>query len=280
LLFLGFLKYAAKSIILKVFVFLTSKATILSKGLMRSEQYQNPPITEALIEFLFVAGDRDWDWTVPGRLWREFQHEYSAPPSAQSITTLGLGEQVIASPPFPSSGVSRVLFSNEADSRKISLGQSTMSVHILTPYGGWGEFRERVIEALDIYWNEMSPKGVQRISLRYLNQLKFPKSNVKISEYLPYLPQIPSGLPQTLNNFFSRVEIPYEEGGSTFLTLTRIPPVQDELRILFDLELVWQFNEPIDRKKTLENMDTLYKREHIAFESYITDKTRRLFNDS
>jgi uncharacterized protein (TIGR04255 family) len=248
---------------------------------MPSEPYPNPPITEALIEFQFVPGDMEWDLTVPGRMWGKLHLDYPSKPTEQSTfdfdPDLPESDSGLSEP--SNSIVIKVLFSDESDSRKLAIGKNLLSVHILNPYEGWSKFSKRTTKALSSYWEELSPIGVRRIVLRYLNHIVVPQTKFILHDYFPYAPTKPTELPDTLSNFITKVEFPYEEGGFTVLTITpiRVNQSQEKHKFLFDLELVWIFEDPIGQDEVLAKVEILRERERVAFESYITDKTRGLF---
>ena len=59
-----------------------------------------------------------------------------------------------------------------------------------------------------------------------------------------------------------------------------LEPIDKHVRILLDLDVVWESNdELISQGDAFAKAEDLRNRERAAFEAFITDKSRSLFND-
>jgi uncharacterized protein (TIGR04255 family) len=114
-----------------------------------SDQYDNPPIEEALCEFTFEAGADVDSFTLPGKLHTVLQKEYSGKPREQPIQTV-IANQAGGQPNISlQTELFRIQLPTTDGKRLVSIGRKTLSVNILRPYTGWDEdFKTRVETAL------------------------------------------------------------------------------------------------------------------------------------
>lgn len=250
-------------------------------------RYKNPPIEEALCEFRFEPS-QDWDLTIPGRLHVKLSEEYSGKPQEQKFVDVSLNAQ--QGQPAKLSygeGLAKVQLFTEDGKRIVAVGQDVLSIHMLRPYqdpqrpdhSGWDEFQDRIKQALDVYWDEVQPKGVLWVSIRYLNKIVIPEEAVEVASYFKCASPDVKGLPDHQNSFLSRVGYVYGDGVRLVLSQRSIdtsPPNQVEF--LLDLDVIWENTEPIGKDEALTKAADLRNRERKAFEAVITDKARELFD--
>lgn len=255
---------------------------------MSRRQYSNPPIEEAICEFHFHP-NQEWNLTVPGKLHAKLDDEYSGKPQEQR------GVEVVLEPRKDGhaslkygEGLARVQLVTKDGKRKVGVGQNVLSVHMLrpyngppgSPYGGWEEFQSRIRKAFNHYWDVTQPKGVRRISVRYINKIIIPQTAVKVESYLKCaLPEV-GGLPDRVNSFMSRIDYVYEDGIRLVLSQGSLDASADRIEFLLDLEVVWENPELVVRNDVLNMVSELRNREREAFENVITDETRNLFHDN
>ena len=249
-------------------------------------QYKNPPIEEALCEFRFEPG-QEWDLTIPGRLHVQLSKDYSGKPQQQKFVDVSLDAQK-GKPPKLSygEGVAKVQLLTEDGKRIVAVGQDVLSIHMLRPYqdphqtdSGWGEFQQRIEQALDVYWDEVQPKGVLWVSIRYINKIVIPEEAVEVDNYLNCaLPDV-KGLPDLQNSFLSRAGYVYGDGVQLVLAQRSIDtPPPNQVEFLLDLDVIWANTEPVGKDEALAKASDLRNRERDAFEAVITDKARELFD--
>ena len=255
---------------------------------MSRRQYSNPPIEEAICEFHFHP-NQEWNLTVPGKLHAKLDDEYSGKPQEQR------GVEVVLEPRKDGhaslkygEGLARVQLVTKDGKRKVGVGQNVLSVHMLRPYDnpsgssyrGWDEFQSRIRKAFNHYWDVTQPKGVRRISVRYINKITIPQTAVKVESYLKCaLPEV-GGLPDRVNSFMSRIDYVYEDGIRLVLSQGSLDASADRIEFLLDLEVVWENPELVVRNEALNMVNDLRNREREAFENVITDETRNLFHDN
>ena len=249
-------------------------------------QYRNPPIEEALCEFRFEPG-QEWDLTIPGRLHVQLSKDYSGKPQQQKFVDVSLDAQK-GKPPKLSygEGLAKVQLFTEDGKRIVAVGQDVLSIHMLRPYqdphrtdSGWDEFQQRIEQALDVYWDEVQPKGVLWVSIRYINKIVIPKEAVEVESYLKCaLPDV-KGLPDHQNSFLSRAGYVYGDGVHLVLAQRSIDaPPPNQVEFLLDIDVIWANTEPVGKDVALAKAVDLRDRERDAFEAVITDKARELFD--
>ena len=179
-------------------------------------RYKNPPIDEAICEFRFEPS-QDWDPTIPGKLHVELPEEYSGKPQEQRA--LGLEWNAQERQMSYNEGLARVQLATEDGTRKVGVGPDVLSVHMLRPYhsphlsdtSGWGEFRQRIKQALDSLWRVVQPVGVRRVGFATSIKFSFPRECDNYEYLNSALPQV-NGLPPSPNGFVSRAEYTYPDG--------------------------------------------------------------------
>ena len=256
-----------------------------TRTLAGRRQYRNPPIDEAVCEFHFRPG-LDWDLTIPDQLHEVLGSEYPGKQLHQSVEV-----EVEIKPDERSSlrydqGQSKVLFFTGDERRAVGVGRDVLSIHMLRPYQdpeapeecGWDEFRPRIVTALEAYQSIAEPRGVRRISVRYINRIVIPEPVVKIEEYVRCAPPTVQGLPDHMNSYISRTDYPWEEGTRLVLAQGSILSGSDEIGFLLDINAYWETQEAVGQAEAMRRADRLRDIEREAFENVITDTARELFD--
>ena len=249
-------------------------------------RYKNPPIEEALCEFRFKPG-QEWDLTIPGRLHVKLKEEYSGKPQEQKVVGMSVDKKQGQRAKLSySEELEKVQLVTQNGKRIVAVGQDVLSIHMLRPYqdpqrpdhSGWNEFQDRIKKALAVYWDEMQPKGVLRVGIRYLNKIVVPEKAVAVENYLNSALPIVKGLPGHLNSFLSRVDYVYDDGVHLILSQSSLNTSLNQVEFLLDLDVIWENTEPIGKDEALAKAADLRDREREAFEAVITDKARELFD--
>ncbi len=249
-------------------------------------RYGNPPIKEALCEFRFAPG-QDWDLTIPGKLQAALGEEYSGKPREQKAMQVGLHvkEGKPANLQYDE-GLAKVQLPTRDGTRLVGVGPDVLSVHMLCPYqdssstegGGWEEFAPRIAAALEAYRKVTEPNGINRVGVRYINQIAIPGTKIRVEEYLKCAHLEMTGLPEHYDNFLSRVEYLYDDRVRLILSYGLLGALPNVVECLLDLDVIWQDNTPIEAGASLKVASDLHERAGAAFEAVVTDKARELFD--
>jgi uncharacterized protein (TIGR04255 family) len=249
------------------------------------KRYKNPPIEEAICDIQFAPGT-DWDPTVPGRLFEKLKGTYNEKPRQQQFVEAKLQSATSEGNPSVSLqhrfGKTRVQLSAENGTRLVGIGEDQLSIHMLRPYTKWENFRPRIIEALNAYRDTVSPEGVNRIGLRYINRIVLPEENPELGDYFTIPPKFPPvETPIRQLAFFNRKEAEYLDKPIrivvTFADVDAKP--SEKASVLLDLDIIWiRKEDPLSLVDALEVLDDMKVRHRQVFELLIKDKTRSLFD--
>ncbi len=249
-------------------------------------RYRSPPIEEALCEFRFV-GDSSWDLTVPGKLQAALGDEFFGKTREQRAIKLNL--QINRENPSTfqhDDDLLKIQLATKDGKRLIGVGRDVISVHMLRPYqnpddvesSGWHEFQLLISKALNAYKNVADAQSVERVGVRYVNNIRIPGTNVKIEKYLICANLELDGLPENYRNFYGRVDYMYEDNVQLNLSYGLLDSSSTGAQCLVDLDASWRDGTSINSDESMKIASDLHERVSIAFESLITDKARDLFN--
>ena len=125
-------------------------------------------------------------------------------------------------------------------SRVAQIRRNGLTYSILRDYKDWPEIRDATRSFWGFYLGQVHrPVTVARAAARYFNVLELPPS-VELNNYLTAAPQIPQGLPQTLENFLQRIVIPYQGNIHAIITQALEPAAQPGTRVILDIEVFAQ----------------------------------------
>jgi len=125
-------------------------------------------------------------------------------------------------------------------SRVAQLRRNGMTYSVLRDYKDWPEIRDATRSVWEFYLGQVHHAvTVARAAARYINVLEFPPS-VELNDYLTAAPQIPQGLPQTLENFLQRIVIPYQSNVYAIITQALEPVAQPGTRVILDIDVFAQ----------------------------------------
>jgi uncharacterized protein (TIGR04255 family) len=125
-----------------------------------------------------------------------------------------------------------------ADSKQLFQARSNgFSFHRLAPYESWKPFRDEAFKLWGLYRKFVGPVKVLNFSVRYVNALVVPAPGL-LEDHLRVYPQLPPELPQTLRNYYMRLDLPLEDQGSgdgiLTMTQTLLPSEPGTSSILLD----------------------------------------------
>jgi uncharacterized protein (TIGR04255 family) len=175
----------------------------------------------------------------------------------------------------------KVLFPTADDSKLVGIGPDELSVHVMRPYPGWEEdFRPRIADALAAYADLLTPVGVRRIGLRYINRIALPGAAPDLGAYftIPAAPATDEA--PTVRAFLSRSESECQDAPvRVLLTFASVNTSPEASTYLLDIDVVRDWTDaPLQVPDTMPALDDLRRRERNVFEQAIKDKTRELFD--
>jgi len=168
---------------------------------------RHAPIVEAIVEF-HVDGPHDASLGAGEKLYERIKGAY--PIREKQVT--GTFRLQLTAPDSIKAEAGKALhsgfrFKSADGNRVLNAGLSAFSFHRLKPYTRWEDLRDDARTLWQTYCEEFHPKAITRIGVRYVNNVSIPMTATNLSSYLVPGPIIPEGLPQSVQSFFSRVEI-------------------------------------------------------------------------
>ena len=243
-------------------------------------KYRCPPIVEAVCDFRFDPGS-PWDVAVPGLVYERIRDDGFPKRTPISDVQFGLKrteagvEQEVKTTP-------RIRFSREDEKAFIQVGPDQLTVHHLKPYPSWLMFQPLIRKGFKAYLEAATPKGIQKIGLRYINRIEIPGERVELKDYFRFYPFVGTELPEDYGPFIVGIEVPYEDIRDMLrLQLTSVKgSARDVVGVLLDLDY---FLAKPGLSATLEDtsqwVDLAHDRLEEVFEATITDRLRAIFEE-
>ena len=170
------------------------------------------------------------------------------------------------------------LFSNKDNTRKVQIRIDGFTFNMLNPYAEWDVFSKEAFRLWKIYDEKLKPKNVIRIALRYINKIEIPLPIEDFQEYIINMPPIPKSLPQSYNNFFMQINVPYDNNGTNVIVTETIENLtKDTLPFILDIDTYKTGDIKRDTEQLKKEFENLREIKNKTFEDCITDKTRKLF---
>ncbi len=241
-------------------------------------QYRNAPLREAICDFRFEPGE-PWDGSQPGRLYERLRDQF---PVRQPVLAL---EQSITAQPGEISHrvvpVESLRLLSESGTSLIQVGIHHLSVHHLPIYPGWPHFRPMIDDALEQYREVANPNGLQRVGLRYINQVRIPEVKLGLNDYFDFYPYVGKLLPQDYGAFDVTVYFGFDDHRDGMrLQLSAIDSDQPGVSV-FALDLDYFLNQPeaIGFDAITQWLEVAHTRIEETFEGCITQTLREMFGE-
>jgi len=169
---------------------------------------------------------------------------------------------------------------SEDEKYSVQLDKGRMSIHRIRPYTSWTEFLPLIQQSYRAYIETFAPSKVERIGIRYINEIVVPLENFSFKDYFNLNASLPSLEQNQQKSIFLGSVFEQENG-------------QDAIKIQFAEK---QSKEPIDVRTfildfdyflvnpvvSFDKIDEWLKKAHTnlknVFEGVVTESTRKLFD--
>jgi len=239
-------------------------------------QYENAPITEALIDIrvelpsgvtlkTLEAVHGEVKDRYPGKKKRVYvEGQFSA------------GDEIAATAKQTEMGFA---FATENGKQIVQVRLDGFTFSRLRPYGNWTELRDEGRRLWEIYRGAVSPQKITRVAVRYINKIDVPLPAIDYKDYFRTTPEVSPALPQELSGFFMRLQFPQADfGGVLILTQTAVPPPSPDMNsVILDLDVFKDGLDLVSANEVWELLETLRNRKNEFFEGCLTNKARELF---
>jgi uncharacterized protein (TIGR04255 family) len=150
----------------------------------------------------------------------------------------------------------------------------------LAPYDCWESLRDQARRYWAIYRRCIGELGINRIAVRYINQVDIPNAPVDLDDYFLTAPRIGAQLPQAFDRFQLQVEASQPDLGSNAIVIVTQALVKsssvDTVSVIVDIDAFVQGISAAD-DEAWPTLEALRVRKNDYFEGSITDRTRELF---
>jgi len=237
-----------------------------------SENYQTPPIIEAVVEFRFAEpisfetivkkADRIKRLYPQETQTYEFSGEFSERGWSGTQTVVGL----------------RLTTKNDLEIVLVNL--QNYIIARLAPYVGWEEFKARVIRDYGILSESYGRRSIARIGVRYINRIDVPTTPTDVDRYLTVFPSVPSFGQTYAKGFALQSTFEYSDPRFTVTLQSATvdaPPVPGTNALLLDIDVACTVDIPTRDDQILQLLDDMRAIKNSVFEAAITDEARKLF---
>lgn len=244
-----------------------------------SRLYKNAPVIEALCEFKFQPESK-WDYTIPGLIYEKVRAQFPERKQENLLAFEFEPQEKGIHQRVKGPGI-KMQFRRADGKALVQVAPNLLAVNQLKPYPTWPEFRKMILEAYSTYIEVAQPNGIERIGLRYINQIDVPEKSFAIERYLHTFPHFPRGYPEDYSNLLLRAEFPYEtEQEVLILILASALSNEGEFsRFILDIDYGMPKIVEMALKEIDERLERAHTRIEQVFEASITDETRRLFGE-
>jgi uncharacterized protein (TIGR04255 family) len=154
----------------------------------------------------------------------------------------------------------------------------------LSPYAEWKDLRDEAYRWWQTFRTAIQPHMVNRIAVRYINEIKLPMPVGDFAEYFTCSPRIPDALPQGLSSFLQRVVIPDSSNECVSIVTQALegPSSLSEdgtsITVLLDVDVFRTVRLEGDSIEELwAGLDVLRTQKNRMFFEHLTEKTVEMF---
>lgn len=150
----------------------------------------------------------------------------------------------------------------------------------LTPYIDWNDLREQTERIWSIYRDTTNPDRIVRLAVRYINRLLLPSPIEDFNDYFNSPIEIPSGLPQSLAGYMTRLVIPDPKSGAvaTVQQVLEGETKENHVSIIFDIDTFKIVDMDINNEDEVwSNLEALREYKNRIFFKSLKENTIKLY---
>ena len=165
------------------------------------------------------------------------------------------------------------------ESGYIAVAPYRLGVHHFSPYPSWRHFSEIIGKATQTYQDVLKPTKVQRIGLRYINDINLGQISVSLEEFFEFYPFVGHNIPQILSGFHCLVQFDFEDArDSLILQIATAPqPEGQNAHVVLDLDYFLAQPDNFELDETTKWIEQAHANLESVFEGCIKDSARALF---
>lgn len=179
----------------------------------------------------------------------------------------------------PIGGIDGYLFVSPEGNQIVQARLDGFTFSRLKPYETWEQLRDEA----KVLWNQYKaltrPIQILRIAVRYINRIEIPAPVVDLRRWFYTTPEVARALPQGLQEFFTRLVIPFDDPRATaIVTQTAVPTDSpDAVPIILDIDVYREEPCAPDAGDLWKRFEQLREVKNRVFFESITTETKGLF---
>lgn len=238
---------------------------------MTRRKYLNPPIKEVVCEFRFSQTSH-WNPTVPGLIYEKLREKFPISETGKDIETEIVFENEHVQPKVRLH--ERAIFRNTEGNMLVQVGTNFLAINHLSPYTDWENFLSIVDEALLAYISIIEECTIERLELRYINEIPFNDGPFDLKEFFDFYPNT--------DNFN------FEDGYRSFIVgvqaefgddIQKIQMTNNLTNIILDTTYFTGKPGVVQLEKVIEWLENAHERNNQAFEGSIKESLRSRFRE-
>ena len=151
----------------------------------------------------------------------------------------------------------------------------------LQPYVDWGDLRAEAKLLWDKFVEQGNVEVVQRVAVRYINEIKIPLPINDFGEFLTCPPEVPKALPQAINGFMTRVVIPSSDDPNEVAIVTQASETlvadQASIVVVLDIDVFRTWSIPATGDLIWSCLDRLRDKKNNMFFEHLQEKTVEMY---
>lgn len=243
------------------------------------KKYNKAPLNEALCEFRFLPSE-GWEPAFSHRIQSRLAHIF---PKKRMVQSFEATFAIVPQEANPSvKTTDRLQALREDESALIQVEEGLLAINHLRPYLTWEQFRPLIIESLDAYLDVAKPKGIHRVTLRYINQIEIPGTEIQLEDYFNFYPAINVSAGDSFSAFIIGAQFPFDEGLNVLnlqMTSTNPGTVNGSQVVVFTLEYFSGKSGELPFSDISKWLEQSHSRIEESFEGSITDELRKIFDE-
>ncbi|MFM7428924.1 MAG: TIGR04255 family protein [Flammeovirgaceae bacterium] len=244
-----------------------------------TKKYPNSPLTEVIAEFNFIPSN-PWNATIPGLLYEKIKLDF--PDIKQRIEPVQIFTPIDESNSNQATRrfdqVELVQFWSKNLNSLVQSGRDILTINHVKPYPSWEVFFPKVKKVLSVSNKISKPKGLSRVSLRYINTIQIDSKKNKFSDGFQFSLPKPKNLKSEPRFFTTHIEFAVNERDVISQKILHgIALNQKSDNFILDIEFVMnQFNglKISDIEKWLENAHNVINE---TFEQTLSENLKKTF---